>query len=263
MTKLSNKTIVITGATSGIGLSLTKQLANDSVHLILISRSEDKLKQLKHSIDGDNKASCSIYQADLTDVNQASNVMKQVMTDHETIDALVNNAGVGYFELAHKTPTEKTEQMFQLNVLSLIEITKEIIPLFLKHKKGHVVNIASFSGKIATPKASTYSATKHAVLGYTDALRLELNLKELYVTAVNLGPVRTAFFNQADPTGSYQRAVEKFMLDPDIVSKKIKKALFTNKREINLPFWMSVGAKLHDLFPRTIERLMGPSFNKK
>ena len=83
------------------------------------------------------------------------------------------------------------------------------------------------------------------------------------MTTVNLGPVKTNFFNVADPFGNYQQSVEKYMLDPNDVAEKIVKVLFTNKREINMPKWMDVGSRFYQVFPSLIERLLKSQFNKK
>src|SRR5699024_9715866 len=117
--------------------------------------------------------------------------------------------------------------------------------------------------KVATPKSSAYAATKHAVLGFTNALRLEAVKEGVKVTAVILGPARTSFFKSEDPEGAYQKNVAQSMLDPDYVAQKVVRHLFTNKIEINLPNWMEMGSALHRLFPNTMERLLKKQFNKK
>src|SRR5690606_33540996 len=128
---------------------------------------------------------------------------------------------------------------------------------------GHIVNIASQAGKISTPKSAVYASTKHAILGFTNALRQELMDKSIHVTAVNLGPVKTNFFSHADPEGSYQKNVGKYMLDPEKVAEKIANHLFTGKREINMPLWMDFGSRLYQLFPSMMEKALKKQFNKK
>jgi short-subunit dehydrogenase len=130
-------------------------------------------------------------------------------------------------------------------------------------KSGHIINIASQAGKIATPKSSVYSATKHAVLGYTNSLRMELADSNVYVTAVNPGPIATNFFNIADEKGTYVKNVKKFMLQPEYVAKKVVDAMLTRTREINLPRWMNMGSVIFTLFPRLFERLGKKAFNQK
>ncbi|RTR35461.1 SDR family NAD(P)-dependent oxidoreductase [Robertmurraya yapensis] len=130
-------------------------------------------------------------------------------------------------------------------------------------RSGHIVNVASQAGKIATPKSSVYSATKHAVLGYTNSLRMEVTDSNIFMTTVNPGPIATNFFEIADEKGTYVKNVQRIMLKPDYVAEKIVSAMLTKRREINLPRWMNVGSVFYALFPNLFERFGKRSFNKK
>lgn len=129
--------------------------------------------------------------------------------------------------------------------------------------KGHIINIVSMAGLIATSKSSLYSATKFAAIGFSNALRLELTPDSVYVTTVNPGPIRTAFFDQADPDGSYLKSVDRFLLEPDAVAKKIVKTIGKNKRELNLPLSLNLAHKFYSLFPKLADKLAGETFNYK
>ena len=119
------------------------------------------------------------------------------------------------------------------------------------------------AGKIATANSSVYAATKFAVIGFSDALRLELADKGVYVTTVNPGPIETSFFDQAEPSGAYLESVKKFVLSPKYVAKKIVRILGKNKREVNLPRLLSVAHKGYTLFPRISDKLATNVFNYK
>jgi uncharacterized protein len=138
-----------------------------------------------------------------------------------------------------------------------------VLPIMLQQKSGHIINIASQAGKIATPKSSVYAATKHAVLGYTNSLRMELSDQQIKVTAVNPGPIGTNFFTIADESGTYEKSVQRYMLKPEYVAKKVVDAMLTSTREINLPRWMNVGSILFVLFPHLFERVGKRVLNKK
>lgn len=176
---------------------------------------------------------------------------------------LVNNAGFGIFESALDASLEDMKAMFEVNVFGLIACTKMALPHMIRQDKGHIINIASQAGKIATPKSSLYAATKHAVLGYSNSLRMELAETGVNVTTVNPGPIQTDFFKTADKKGDYVKSVGRWMLDPDRVAKKIVSAMMTNKREINLPGWMNSVSKLYQLFPSLVERTGRSAFYKK
>jgi short-subunit dehydrogenase len=260
---LNNKKIIVTGASSGIGERLVWHIAKNGGLPILLSRSLDKMKDQQKLLQRELQTTSFVYQVDLFDETELTAVMSAIIGEHEHIHGLINNAGSGVFEYVKDIAWQDIDHMFRLNVLALIQATRLILPHFLKQGEGHIINIASQAGKMATPKSAVYGATKHAVLGFTNALRLEVQTSKLFVTAVNLGPVRTNFFLQADPTGVYQKNVDRYMLDPDIVAKKIVRKLFTKKREINLPIWMETGSKLYQLFPNSIERLLKRQFHKK
>ncbi|MCD5323085.1 MULTISPECIES: SDR family NAD(P)-dependent oxidoreductase [Pontibacillus] len=259
---LTNKKVVITGASSGIGERIAWHVAKKGGLPILLARRGERLNELIDSIEKSTgvrgyAASCDL--AKRSDIERAFSMIKERFG---VVDALINNAGFGIFESVEETSIEQYEAMFQVNVFGLIQCVKVVLPDFVA-QGGHIVNIASQAGKMSTPKASGYAASKHAVLGFTNALRLEVKPKGVYVTGVNLGPVRTNFFDQADPDGAYQKSVERFMLDPDVVAQKVIKHLFTSKREINLPSWMEAGSKLYQLMPGLTEKVMRKQFEKK
>ncbi|MBM7552381.1 SDR family NAD(P)-dependent oxidoreductase [Thalassobacillus pellis] len=260
---LKGKKVLITGASSGIGQYLAIHVARNGGHPILVARSGNRLeliaKILKEKFDTD----CYWYKADLTNGNEWKDVSDIIFYDHDSIDALINNAGMGIFENYCGSKWQDIERMLQVNVHAPLRITHQVLPHFIAQKSGHIINIASQAGKMATPKSAVYSATKHALLGFSNALRMEVEGWGILVTTVNLGPVRTNFFKQADPTGNYETAVEHLMLDANQVANRIVKQLFIPKREINLPTWMDAGSKVHQLFPSVTEKMLRSQFNKK
>lgn len=260
---LIDKKIIVTGASSGIGERIVWHIASNGGIPILLARSIDKLESQQQLLKQTLNAESYVYQVDLQKHAELEAIFKLILIEHEQIHGLVNNAGAGIFDYIKDIAWKDVDHMFQLNVFALIRGTKMILPHFLAQKEGHIVNIASQAGKISTPKSAVYASTKHAVLGFTNTLRLEIAAKKIHVTAVNLGPVRTNFFKGADPSGTYQKSVERYMLDPDVVAHKIVGHLFTKKREVNLPGWMEFGSKMYQLFPSVMERLLRRQFNKK
>lgn len=263
MARFNDKNIIITGASGGIGAMLAWQIAADGGTPILIARSEQKLKQLAAEIMEHHQIKVYVYPADLADSGQVEKVLRDILENHHRISALINNAGTGRFALAGDMPPEETEAMFRLNVLAVIQATQLVLPSFIRQGSGHIVIVASQAGKVATPKSSTYAATKHAVLGYANALRMEVLPKGIFVTTVNPGPVNTGFLDIADPAGNYQAEVERYLLDPQQVAEKISRVLFKQKREINMPWWMEAGSRLYHLMPGMMERVLRRQFAKK
>ncbi|WP_255437662.1 SDR family oxidoreductase [Thalassobacillus sp. CUG 92003] len=260
---ISNKKILITGASGGIGMYLAIHIAHQGGVPILAARSEDRLKVISEHITRRYDVPCPWYKADLTDMEAWRNTIAHILEDVGLIDAVINNAGTGLFQHFSDMSQADIDRMLATNLASLMHTTHQLLPQFLARRRGHIINIASQAGKMATPKAAVYSATKHGVLGFTNALRLEAEPHGVFVTAVNLGPVKTRFFKTADPAGHYESTVASMMLEPNHVAQKIVQHLFTKQREINLPRWMNAGSTLYQLVPGVVEKIMAPQFYKK
>jgi uncharacterized protein len=261
--RLKGKNIIITGASGGIGAEIAKLCAAQGANLILLARSMDKLQQLQKDFYQNYRINVHIYKLDVSDTEKIQEVFTNIFEKIEQVDILVNNAGFGVFREAHIATAEEIKGMFDVNVVGLMTCTSMVLPKMRERHFGHIINIASQAGKIATPKSSVYSATKHAVLGYTNSLRMELHDYNVFVTSVNPGPIATNFFNIADEKGTYVKNVQKFMLEPEYVAQKIVDAMLTKTREINLPRWMSMGSVIYALFPRLFERIGRRAFNQK
>ncbi|WP_338451710.1 SDR family oxidoreductase [Niallia oryzisoli] len=261
--RLNNKNIVITGASSGIGLSIASLCAENGANLVLLARRLDQLEKIKQDLEGRYSVNVQVYKLDVSDTKEVKAVFSKLLGELSTIDVLVNNAGYGIFRAAHEVEMGDVKGMFDVNVVGLIACTTMVLPLMRQQRKGHIINIASQAGKIATPKSSVYSATKHAVLGYTNSLRMELSDFNVSVTAVNPGPIETNFFSIADEEGTYVKSVKRYMLTPDFVARKVVDRMLTKTREINLPRWMNAGSILFALFPGLFERAGKKVLNKK
>lgn len=261
--QLKGKNIVITGASGGIGAEIAKLCAASGANLVLMARSIEKLKQLQTELQQKHQVRVEVYQLDVSNTEKVKEVFTAVFSEIGEVDILVNNAGFGVFREAHAATMDEIKGMFDVNVIGLMACTSMVLPKMRERRSGHIINIASQAGKIATPKSSVYSATKHAVLGYTNSLRMELSDYNVLVTSVNPGPIATNFFNIADEKGTYVKNVKRFMLQPDYVARKVVESMLTKTREINLPRWMNMGSVVYVLFPRLFERIGKKAFNKK
>ncbi|KFN01011.1 SDR family oxidoreductase [Bacillus clarus] len=261
--RLQEKVIVITGASSGIGEQVAMQVAKQGAIPVLMARTEEKLRALAETIKTTYNTPCYYYVLDVREETKVEAVFFKVLQDMGRIDILVNNAGFGIFKTFEEASMAEVKDMFQVNVFGLVACTKVVLPHMVERNEGQIINIASLAGKIATPKSSAYAATKHAVLGFTNSLRMELSSTNVYVTAINPGPIDTNFFEIADQSGTYVKSMGRYMLKPTYVAEQIVKAMQTKKREVNLPKWMGIGPKLYALFPYLFERVAGKSLNKK
>ncbi len=261
--RLREKNIVITGASGGIGAEMAALCAERGARLWLLARNQEKLEEIAGALGTRYGAEVNTDRLDVSDTEAVQSVFARILGEWGYVDVLVNNAGFGVFREAHEAPIEEIKGMFDVNVIGLMAATGMVLPSMRSRKSGHIINIASQAGKIATPKSSVYSATKHAVLGYSNSLRMELADLGVHVTTVNPGPIATNFFNIADEKGTYVKNVQRFMLQPRYVAEKVVDSMLTGRREINLPRWMNAGSTIYALFPRLFEKAGRRAFNKK
>ncbi|NMO95663.1 SDR family NAD(P)-dependent oxidoreductase [Paenibacillus lemnae] len=249
---LTNKVVVITGASSGIGAILAEQLSRNGAHVILTGRSEERLREAGKKLSG----KYDVIQMDIKDMAQVQAAFDTIYENHGRIDVLVNNAGYGVFEAFLETSEEQFEDMMDVNYMGIVRCTQAALPGMLKQSRGQIVNIASIAGKMGIAKSTAYASTKHAVLGLTNSLRQELRGTGITVSSVNPGPINTPFFQQADPSGRYVKNVGWFMMKPEYVVSQILKLIVKQKEEINLPKSAAAGMKIYQLFPRLADRLL-------
>jgi uncharacterized protein len=263
MSRLKDKCVVITGASGGIGREIAILAASRGARVVLLARSVDKLMQLVTRIQREYGTEAYAFKLDVANTSEIQTVFQKIEETAGEVDVLVNNAGFGLFKELQEADINDTKSMFDVNVIGLIACTGMVVPSMKRRKFGHIINIASQAGKIATPKASVYSATKHAVLGFSNSLRLELVDDGVFVTTVNPGPIETNFFNIADDSGTYVKNIQRYMLKPEHVAQKIVSSMLRKKREINLPGWMNAGSVFYTLFPNLFEKIGKKAFFKK
>ncbi|TQR15643.1 SDR family NAD(P)-dependent oxidoreductase [Psychrobacillus soli] len=250
MSKL--KKICITGATSGVGLLLAKKLQAQGHEVWATGRNQQVLEEL-------HLLGIHTIQANLTLDLSFDEVFKEMGTP----DTVILCAGVGTFAYMTELEEKEMDQMMQVNVLAPMKLTKFFATKMKKRRTGHLIFVASQAGKVATPKASVYAASKHAILGFANAVRMELKEFGIHVTTINPGPIDTPFLDLADQTGSYRNKLSKHLLSPEKVVEAIVKTIENPVRDIDLPAYMRITSKLYAVFPKTVETLGKGFFNKK
>lgn len=182
--RIKGRRVVVTGASSGIGLDVARLFARKGASVLAVARSRGPLEELAASVDG--------VEPFVADVSVDSDRAALAEAAGE-VDVLVNNAGVGWTGLVEEMPFDQVRALFEINVLGLIDLTQRVLPSMLSRRRGHIVNVASIAGFVSAPPITVYSATKFAVQGFSDGLRRELNGRGVAVTCINPGPVATAF----------------------------------------------------------------------
>lgn len=246
------KKILITGATSGVGYALAKRLLVENYEVWALGRNLEVLNELK--MEG-----AWVFPVDLTNTEEVEVFLQMV----DVPDVVVHSAGVGYFSHTYSATDEEIEQTMAVNVIAPMKLTKRLLPRMIEKNDGQFIFIGSQAGKVATPKASIYAASKHALIGYINALRMELSIFNIQVTAIHPGPIDTPFLDLADQTGSYRTSVGRHLLSVDEVVDAIMKAMEKPVREINLPWYMGITSKFYAVMPVVIERIGHSFFHKK
>lgn len=230
-----NKTIWITGASSGIGEALALEWANHKPKLILSGRNEKKLEQVKSEVEKCG-AEAFIVTLDLTDPKSIDTATVKVQKKYSAIDILVNNGGISQRATALEASVEVDRKVMETNFFGAITLTKKILPGMVERKSGHIVVISSIVGKFGFPLRSSYSASKHALQGYFDSVRAELKTENIKVTIVSPGRINTNIsLNAVDKDGKKYGVMDKGQetgMPADLCAKKIIAAVEKNKKDI-------------------------------
>jgi len=189
-------TALVTGASGGIGEALARGLAAEGHALVLVARSADRLQALADSLHAAHGTDVKVVSADLAAPGAAAEVVAQL--GDLAIDVLVNNAGFGDYGPFHESDPAKATQMVQLNVGTLTDLTRALLPGMVARGHGRVLNVASTAAFMPGPLMAVYYATKAYVLSFSEAIAYELKGTGVTVTALCPGPVATGFQQGAD-----------------------------------------------------------------
>jgi uncharacterized protein len=191
------RTALITGASGGIGMELAREFAKDNIHLILVARSEGKLKELAAELQNKYKVTVHVVAKDLSNYKTAKELFDWCRSQNITVDYLVNNAGFGDFGFFAESDWLKQEQMINLNITALTYLTHLFLPEMIKQKFGRVLNVASTASFQPGPTMSVYYATKAFVLHFSEAIANELEGTGITVTALCPGATESGFQSAA------------------------------------------------------------------
>ena len=189
---MEEKTVLITGATSGIGKATALTLASNGYTLILCGRREERLEALKTDLGARTKVHTLKF--DVRDKEAVFNSITSLPKSFSKIDILINNAGNAHgLDPIDQGSMEDWDAMMDINVKGLLYVSKAIIPQMVERKSGHIINIGSTAGKEVYPNGNVYCASKHAVDAINQGMRIDLNAHGIRVGAINPGLVETEF----------------------------------------------------------------------
>ena len=260
MTKLSDKTIWITGASSGIGEQLSYQLAGKGNRLILSSRRKEELARVKKNCPPSAQMDIHIVPLDLADPNSLDKAAESALSIYGSVDVLVNNGGISQRSLAVETRFEVDQRILNVNFLSAVKLTKLVLPGMIKNNDGHIVVTSSLVGKFGTPFRSSYAASKHALHGFFDALRAEVWENNIFVTLFCGGYIKTNIsMNAVKGDGSPQNKMDENQAKGKSAADATRamiKAIESNKQEVYFGGKEIMGVYLKRFFPSLLYRVV-------
>jgi short-subunit dehydrogenase len=239
-----NTTVVVTGASSGIGAELARELARRGHGLTLVARRTEKLQELADELEGEHV----VESADLQD-HTARNALADRLIEREVV-GLVNNAGYGATGPFVEADLDWLEGMVQLNCQALLHLSGRLLPKMVERGSGAVLNLASLASCQPVPNMATYAATKAFVLSFSEALHAELQGSGVSVTAVQPGPVRTEFWEVAGDKGSNPGAA---FLPAHAVARQAVEGMVTGKRTVVPSLKWKAAAVTGRFVPRSVQ----------
>ncbi|HEX2477179.1 MAG TPA: SDR family oxidoreductase [Lacipirellulaceae bacterium] len=257
MRKLRGKTALVTGAASGIGRSISVQLAAEGVHLFLLDINEVGLATVVGELQGAGVEVIS-RRCDVAEPREVSATVAEILSRWNGVDILVNNAGISYYGRTERMSAEHWDKLIRVNLLAHIQFTRELLPSLLARPEAHVLNVCSMFGLVGMPKLAAYTTTKFAMVGFSDSLRAEYGRDGLGVTALCPGFVDTNLFASA-PLGESQNEPKIppviFCTTPRKVARAAVKAIRRDRRLVVISPWAKFLVTMKRIVPGAMDFL--------
>ncbi|MCM3706104.1 MULTISPECIES: SDR family oxidoreductase [Cytobacillus] len=259
---MNKKYAVITGCSSGFGILMAIELAKIGFHVLATMRNLDKSKILMEKADKEGViAQISIHELDVTSSASIGNI-KRLLLQLPSIDVLINNAGYAGAGFAEEIPLDEYREQFETNVFGTIAVTQTVLPFMREQGSGTIINISSISGRIGFPGLSPYAASKFAVEGWSESLRLEVKPFGVNVVLIEPGSFRTGIWTTgkkiAEPSLKKDSPYYRYMIkiqnylnqgepsyeDPIIVAKKAVDIIREKEPDLRYPIGNGVRTRI-------------------
>ena len=189
MFRLNGRTVIVTGASSGIGRETAREFAKHGANVVLASRNREKLEVIAAEIG----ETASVVTVDVTDRLSVEALVRRTVEEYDAIDVLINNAGVGLFAPVADGNLDNARHLFDVNFWGAVNCIQAVTPYMISQRRGHIVNVSSVAGHVSPPHMGMYAATKHALAAVSDALRVELSGNGIGVSTIYPGLTETSF----------------------------------------------------------------------
>ena len=234
--ELTGKRVLVTGASRGIGAALAEAFAGAGARVALLARNERAIKELADRLGG------TAHPTDLSRADQVAGLVERIEADGGPIDVLVNNAGLGGAQYFPGVTADHVEEIYRVNLLSPVELCRQVIPRMLDRGSGHVVNVSSMAGTGVFPGIVAYSSTKAGLSHFTAGLRADLKGLPVRTTLVELGPVPSDMLDEVEGYGPTADSFTRFYrlqliadVPREVVAREVVEAVRKGRRHVRLP----------------------------
>ena len=251
---IAGKVAIVTGASSGIGEVTALEFASAGAKVVLAARRIERLQKLAETICAAGGTALAV-QTDLTIIEQIRNLVKTTLATFGRIDILANIAGTGYYDWFEELSSDNLREHYEVNVIGLAELTREVLPAMKARRSGFILNMCSYSSVIAAPPLTVYASTKYAVEGLTDGLRRELIPWGIKVMRIHpSGVTGTEFKEKASRDGGIQfKSISLGQVSRERVARTLVRLVERPRRSVFLGRIYDGAAILNKLFPWTID----------
>lgn len=257
MTNLNGAVFWITGASSGIGEATAMAAAKRGAKLVLSARRKEELERVKNALPHNEVL---VLPIDMEKPEEIAPAVEAVLAHFGRIDLLFNNAGISQRSSVVETKMEVFERLMNLNYLSVVALTKAVLPVMIRQNSGHILVTSSISGKLGSPMRAGYCASKHALHGFFDALRSEVYENNIQVLMVCPGYIKTQIsVNAVAADGSKHGKMDENQnqgISPEECAEQIIKGIVANKEEIYIGRREVAGVYLKRFFPSLLNKIV-------
>jgi short-subunit dehydrogenase len=239
-------TALVTGASSGIGAAIARELARRGHALTLVARDADGLRNVAAEITREHGVRVEWIPADLTNASERDRIPAEIAAHGQVVDVLINNAGIGTVGRFHELPIAREVDMVRINVEAVVALCGAFVPGMVERRSGRILNVASVSAFMPVPQQATYCASKAFVVTFTEALILDLHGTGVTATALCPGPVKTQF------GGLIKGLPDALFLDPGRVAREAIDGLEQGRRTVIPGAITTLNSALGRLVPRAV-----------